>query len=136
MPILWHRSARNDLHTIRTFYRDIDPALADRILAAVFDTARTLDAFPEIGREGRVKHTRELAIKGTRFLLAYMVKNGSPVVLVVFHTSRRWPVLWLTAAIERAKDSGLYLSVASRARPGEADGGREPDGRWGARARG
>ena len=34
-----------------------------------------------------------------------------------------------------AETARLYLSVARRARPGEAGGGREPEVRWGDRAR-
>jgi toxin ParE1/3/4 len=129
MPIFWHAAARGDFRAIRRFYRDLDPGTLDRLLAAIFETARHLEAHPNIGRPGRVEGTRELPVKGTRFLLAYTVGSDRLVILCVYHSARRWPETWLRAHVEeslrQAKD-GQFASDEEVWRAFESFGDGEP----------
>lgn len=61
----------------------------DRIQSA----ADRLADFPEAGRAGRRRGTRELVIIGTPFVLIYSirVKPGEVQILRLLHGTQRWP---------------------------------------------
>ena len=44
-----------------------------------------------MGRAGRVRGTRELAIDGTPYIVAYRIKGNVVEVLRVIHGAQRWP---------------------------------------------
>ena len=46
---------------------------------------------PKIGREGRVRGTRELIIHGVPYIVPYRIKRKEIQILSVYHTSRKWP---------------------------------------------
>jgi len=50
-----------------------------------------LTQYPQMGREGRAKGTRELAIAGTPYVVAYRVRRSRIDILAVFHGARKWP---------------------------------------------
>lgn len=62
-------------------------ALDERIRAQV----EKLTSFPESGRPGRIRGTRELLIQGTPYIVAYHLKPGLVFVLRVLHGARSWP---------------------------------------------
>jgi toxin ParE1/3/4 len=62
-------------------------SLIERIFAAVEQVAQ----YPQIGRDGRVKGTRELVIAGTPYVVAYRVRQSRIDILAVFHGARKWP---------------------------------------------
>jgi toxin ParE1/3/4 len=102
------------LKAVRLFYEEIDPAVAHKILTAIFETARRLAQFPLSGREGRVEGTRELAVPHSKFIIAYHIRDNEPIVLAVYHSSRQWPTIWLDAVVrdrlEIAQRDGRYFS--------------------------
>lgn len=98
MQVFWHRSTRDDLAAIRLYYNEIDPTITDNIIAEIFRITKHLATFPSLGRPGRVLDTHELPIKGTKFIIVYMVEKERLIILAVYHTSRQWPETWLTAA--------------------------------------
>lgn len=53
--------------------------------------AESLLAYPNLGRQGRVRGTRELVVLGTPFVIPYRVKEGRIEILAVLHGARRWP---------------------------------------------
>ena len=50
-----------------------------------------LAEMPAAGRPGRVSGTRELVVPGTRYIVAYRVRNNVLEVLRVMHGARSWP---------------------------------------------
>ena len=48
---------------------------------------------PQIGREGRVKGTRELIIGHTPYIAVYRVKKKEVEILHILHGAQRWPPL-------------------------------------------
>jgi toxin ParE1/3/4 len=46
---------------------------------------------PGLGRPGRVQGTRELAIAGPPYTVAYLVEDERIVILWVLHAARKWP---------------------------------------------
>lgn len=65
--------------------------VAEKILIRIVRSVERMAAFPSSGRAGRVAGTRELAILGTPFLVAYTVDKAHIVVLAVYHGAQRWP---------------------------------------------
>ncbi|MFZ6690105.1 type II toxin-antitoxin system RelE/ParE family toxin [Undibacterium sp. SXout11W] len=47
--------------------------------------------YPEKGRPGRIKTTRELVIGRTPFIVAYRVKDERIEILRVLHGAQQWP---------------------------------------------
>jgi plasmid stabilization system protein ParE len=58
-----------------------------RIRDAVLRTAR----MPYVGRSGRVEGTREIAVSGTSYLIAYRVVEQTIHVLAILHGAQDWP---------------------------------------------
>jgi toxin ParE1/3/4 len=106
MDIFWHKGTRDDFAAIRLFYDQIDPAISERLIEGIFGLTRHLARFPELGRPGRVPGTLELPVKGTKFIIAYTRSTERLTVLAVYHSARRWPEVWLEAAITTGIESG------------------------------
>jgi plasmid stabilization system protein ParE len=70
--------------------QDSVPA-ADALIERIFSAGEQLAQYPQIGREGRVKGTREVVIAGTPYVVAYRVRRSRIDVLAVFHGARKWP---------------------------------------------
>lgn len=61
--------------------------VGDRLIATV---ARLVD-YPDMGREGRVKGTRELVVGRTSLVVIYRVRAVRVEVLRVLHGAQMWP---------------------------------------------
>jgi toxin ParE1/3/4 len=49
-----------------------------------------LRAFPEIGRPGRIKDTRELLMTGLPYIVCYATDSETVTILRVLHGRQRW----------------------------------------------
>ena len=47
--------------------------------------------YPEMGRTGRKKGTRELVISRTPFIVVYRIKGTRIELIRLLHTSQQWP---------------------------------------------
>lgn len=68
-----------------------DPASARRAAADIHAAVSRLDGFPEIGKPGRRRGTRELALPRLPFVIVYRARPGRVTILRLLHTSRIWP---------------------------------------------
>lgn len=50
-----------------------------------------LGEFPEIGRPGRMKHTREFPVHRTPYMLVYTIIEDTLWVQCIIHRARQWP---------------------------------------------
>jgi len=64
---------------------------AESLLERIFSAVEMLQVYPQIGRVGRVKGTRELVIAATPFVVAYRSLRDQIEVLAVLHAARKWP---------------------------------------------
>lgn len=93
MQVLWLRRATANLDELFDYILDRDPRAAERVRAAIREHVRRLAEQPGLGRLGRVVNSRELAISGTPYIVAYTVDHrlDAVIVLRVLHGARRWP---------------------------------------------
>ena len=91
MIVRWLKSAllsrQNQIAYVeaRNVWAAID--LDDAITRAITFLAK----HPLAGRVGRVSSTREFAVAGTPYLLAYRVTADSVVIIRVMHGAQNWP---------------------------------------------
>jgi toxin ParE1/3/4 len=50
-----------------------------------------LSQYPEMGRPGRVKDTRELVIHRTPYVAIYRIRAGVVEIFRLLHGAQRWP---------------------------------------------
>lgn len=91
--IQWTEKARNDVREAYRYMFQYNPKVALELYDAIIESVSLLSAFPGSGRPGRASGTRELIIKGTRYIVAYRVKGNPEIVLIlrVLHGARLWP---------------------------------------------
>jgi toxin ParE1/3/4 len=65
--------------------------VAVRIVSQIISTVQQLDAFPLLGRTGRIRGTRELVIATTPFVAAYTIEQDRIVILALLHGTHKWP---------------------------------------------
>jgi toxin ParE1/3/4 len=93
MRIVWLPQARRNLdHQIR-YIAERNPLAAVEQDAIVAAAVSRLADFPETGRIGRMRQTRELVIVGTPFLAIYRVHNHLDEVHIhrILHARQKYP---------------------------------------------
>jgi len=83
--------AADQLRNIFDFISADNPAAAYRTVRRIRQAIQNIARMPCSGRIGRVDGTREIAVPGTSYLVAYRVLEKSIRVLAVFHGARLWP---------------------------------------------
>ncbi len=91
MKLRWSRLAIADLDSAYDYVAADNAAAAERLIDRIEEVAGVLGRHPAAGRLGRVAATRELAVTGTPFVLAYRIRKGVVEILAVIHGSQKWP---------------------------------------------
>ena len=92
MRVRWTKPALHDLEAIGdTIEREHSATAAARIITTILERTETLTRFPQAGRPGRVRGTRELVGSGTSFVVPYRLRAMDIEILAVFHGARQWP---------------------------------------------
>lgn len=87
----WSRAAGRDRDSIFDYIAGDDFGAAvtnDQRIAAI---EAQLSSFPESGRRGKVKGTREWVVANTPFVAVYRIEPTRVLVLRVIHGAQRWP---------------------------------------------
>lgn len=91
MRVVWTQPALDDVEAIQDFIAQASPVAAYELAVDILErTGRLLADNPMMGRVGRVSGTRELVMSGTRYIVAYRVRDQVEVLAVV-HGARQWP---------------------------------------------
>ncbi len=91
MTIAWLKTA------LRNRFEQLDYVAQDNVEAAIRlddEIERQVDVLadhPLMGREGRVKGTRELVIGRSPFIAVYRVQGKRIEVLRILHGAQQWP---------------------------------------------
>jgi toxin ParE1/3/4 len=93
MRVRWTTDAADDLERICDYIAEIRPQSARRVAQSVVERIGTLEAFPNLGRSGRVDGTREIAFPPLPFVAVYEVFNDRDEVRVlrILHGAQEWP---------------------------------------------
>jgi toxin ParE1/3/4 len=89
--IVWRGRALADLMALQAYVAKDDARAARAVAGRIRAAVGQLKAFPDIGRPGRVRGTRELVVVGTPYVIPYRVKGEEVQILRVYHAARRWP---------------------------------------------
>lgn len=93
-PVIWSRSALDDLKAQVTYIAAENPAAAQRVTEAIRAAASALSVIPT-GRPGRVTDTYEKPVARLPYIIAYAISSspaGEAIAIVrVIHAARDWP---------------------------------------------
>jgi toxin ParE1/3/4 len=64
---------------------------ADDVFYKIEKAAEVLTQFPKLGRQGKMRGTRELSVAGTPYRIVYEVTKSTIEVRRVIHGARDWP---------------------------------------------
>lgn len=91
LALRWTKIALSDLESAFDFLINEDkPQTATKILQRILKGVEQTRSFPDSGRTGRVKGTRELVVATTPFIIVYREKNESIEVLTILHHAKKW----------------------------------------------
>ncbi len=88
MTIVWSRTALRDLNEIAAYLAERDPEQVGKVMARIMALAARYGRFPNLGRQGSAKGTREIVVPSLPYVVAYRVRGDVFEVLCVRHTSR------------------------------------------------
>jgi len=88
MRVVYTLEARQDLAEIRAYIATANQDAALRVMSRIRATIENLASFPNIGRPGSVKSTRELRVKSLPYIVVYEVTRTRIVILDIFHGAR------------------------------------------------
>lgn len=93
MKIEWLPRAEKNLNDQLDYIEQDNIQAADTVAERVQRQTGQLARFPELGRAGRMRGTRELVISRTSLVLVYQLrpKLAKIEILRVLHSSQQWP---------------------------------------------
>ena len=93
-PVIWSRSALDDLKAQVAYIAAENPATAQRVSDSIRAAASALSDIPT-GRPGRVTDTYEKSVTRLPYIIAYAISSspaGQVIAIIrVIHTARDWP---------------------------------------------
>jgi addiction module RelE/StbE family toxin len=91
MRLQWLNQALGDLRAIHDYIARENPEAARHVIDKIRQQVEIQRTQPEIGRTGRLAGSRELVIRKYPYIAAYRIQAKEIHILLVVHTSRRWP---------------------------------------------
>jgi len=91
VKLIWLQDAIDDRNAIYDYIDRDSPDSAFLVDERIWNSISNLTRFPEMGRPGRRKGTRELVIQGTSYIAAYALRKGRIEILRIVHAKQRWP---------------------------------------------
>jgi toxin ParE1/3/4 len=83
--------AVNQLQDIFDYISEENPQAAERTVRRIHEAILRTAQIPRAGRIGRVPGTREAAVSGTPYLVAYRILEKMIHVLAILHGAQEWP---------------------------------------------
>ena len=80
-----------DLRAAWDYIADQNEPAADRTIYRIQEAAEHLTDFPELGRAGKVRGSREFVVTDTSYLLVYEIAAGLVQIRRVLHGAQEWP---------------------------------------------
>jgi addiction module RelE/StbE family toxin len=87
----WTPRALADVTGAIEYIRADNPAAANQMIDRILEVVnQTLMHQPNIGKSGRVAHTREFVVHPS-YILVYRTKGNSLDIIAFRHTAQKWP---------------------------------------------
>ena len=90
MQVVWMESARSARVAAIDYIAQDSPTVALSQLDEIEQQTDRLSEYPELGRVGRVKGTRELVINRTSFIVIYRIKGEIIQIFRFLHGAQQW----------------------------------------------
>lgn len=90
MTIRWLTTAEHDLIALTEYIAEDNPHTTLQIFNKIRLSIDKLRIHPYLGRERRIKRTREIVIPNLPYIVVYLVTKEIRI-LAVLHTTRKWP---------------------------------------------
>jgi addiction module RelE/StbE family toxin len=91
MRVRFTKLANSDLNQAYDYIAQDNPSSARIVIERIEKAIDTLYQYPVIGKNGRVKGTREFVVPNTPFILVYRIEKDMLQILSVLHVSRKYP---------------------------------------------
>ena len=91
MRLVWTPRASHDQSAAIDYIAQDNPSAALDLLDQIEQQIELLIQFPEMGRPGRKRGTRELVISRTAFIVVYRNKARQIQIIRLLHGSLQWP---------------------------------------------
>jgi len=91
MTVRWSPEAAADFASIVEYIRKENPSAAERVARKIYADVAALASFPNQGRPGKTKGTRELVFSPLPYVVVYRVKDEAVEIVRVLHGAQRWP---------------------------------------------
>lgn len=92
MHVRLSEDAEADLRAIFGYIAVRNPAAATRMIDGIITISIHLESFPMLGKEGRLKGTRELLAPGSPYILVYSLADEYHIEIErIIHGARKWP---------------------------------------------
>lgn len=94
MKIVWLPRAEKNLEDQLDYIEQDSIKAADMVAERVQQQVQQLSKFPELGRAGRKRGTRELVISRTSLVLVYRLRPrlARLEIIRVLHVAQQWPL--------------------------------------------
>jgi len=89
MKVRWLRKALHNLEAIHEYIARENPEAALKLVIKIRSAVKQLETFPEMGRVGRVKETREIVVNP--YFIVYRVNGSFVDILRILHSARKFP---------------------------------------------
>lgn len=90
LDVVWRPRSQISLRAIIGYIADHDPLAAGRMLVRIRASVEPARVYPQLGRVGRAKGTREI-IAHPNYLVIYRVLPDAIEVLNVIHARQKYP---------------------------------------------
>lgn len=80
-----------DLESVFEYISHENPKAARKVIAQILEGIEQLKKFPDSGRPGRRRGTREFVFTQLPYIIVYRQNKMILEILTVLHTSRKWP---------------------------------------------
>jgi addiction module RelE/StbE family toxin len=92
MELLWTRRALRRLDEIGAYISFDNPVTAGEVIHRIVSAAERLKQFPQSGRPGRVRNSRELVLADIPYIVIYRIDRDQVQVLTVIHAAQQRPM--------------------------------------------
>jgi toxin ParE1/3/4 len=88
MQVRWTKAAADDLEHIAGYLKEHFPPYAQSTVETLYAAAESLSEFPNRGRAGRERGTRELVVTSLPYIVIYTAGKEAVSIIRVLHTAR------------------------------------------------